>query len=74
MQVHSHPTVAYHSKTDDTYPIATLVGSLSMVFPFFGIDGWESSGIAAYRLGHEGWVELTEPLSNLIEVSCNGIS
>ena len=74
VQVHSHPTDAYHSETDDTYPIATLDGSLSIVLPFFGRDGWESSDIAAYRLGQDGWVELTGPLSDLIEVIVNGVS
>ena len=74
VQVHSHPADAYHSETDDTYPIATLAGSLSIVLPFFGRDGWESSDIAAYRLGQDGWVELTGPLSDLIEVIDNGVS
>ena len=74
VQVHSHPAGAYHSETDDTYPTATLEGSLSIVLPFFGRDGWESSGIAAYRLGSGGWLKLTDPLSNLIEVVGNGIS
>ena len=35
VQVHSHPTDAYHSETDDSYPIATMEGSLSVVLPFF---------------------------------------
>ena len=74
VQVHSHPTDAYHSETDDNYPIATLDGSLSIVLPFFGRDGWESSNIAAYRLGRNGWVELTGPLSDFIEVMGNGVS
>ena len=74
VQVHSHPGDAYHSETDDTYPIATLDGSLSIVLPFFGRDGWESSDIAAYRLGQDGWVGLTGPLSDLIEVITNGAS
>ena len=74
VQVHSHPRDAYHSETDDTYPIATLEGSLSIVLPFFGRDGWKSSGIAAYRLKKEGWVELPGPLSDLIEVVASGLS
>ncbi len=74
VQVHSHPADAYHSETDDTYPIATLDGSLSIVLPFFGRDGWESSNIAAYRLGQDGWVKITGPLSDLIEVFGNGVS
>lgn len=68
VQVHGHPTDAYHSKTDDTFPITTLVGSLSIVLPNFGRDGWGSSGIAAYRLGRYGWLEISPSLSNLIEV------
>jgi len=45
-QVHSHPTDAYHSSTDDTYPLVTIVGGLSVVIPDFArhapgdIDRW----------------------------------
>ena len=74
VQIHSHPTDAYHSETDDTYPIATLDGSLSIVLPFFGREGWGASDIAAYRLGRDGWLRLTCPLSDLIEVVDDGIS
>ena len=74
VQIHSHPRDAYHSGTDDTYPIATLEGSLSIVLPFFGRDGWESNGIAVYRLGQGGFVELTDSLSDLIEVIADGVS
>ena len=74
VQVHSHPSDAYHSETDDTYPIATLDGSLSIVLPFFGRYGWESRDIAAYRLGQHGWVELNGPLRDLIEVIGDGVS
>ena len=74
VQVHGHPTDAYHSDTDDTYPIATLDGSLSIVLPFFGRDDWESNDIAVYRLWQDDWVELTGPLSDLIEVIGNGVS
>jgi hypothetical protein len=50
-QVHSHPTDAYHSETDDTYPLVTLLGALSVVVPHFArnapgdIETW-----AWYRL------------------------
>ena len=74
VQVHSHPADAYHSETDDTYPVATLDGSLSIVLPFFGRDGWESRDIAAYRLGQHGWVELASPLRDSIEVISDGVS
>ena len=72
VQIHSHPADAYHSYTDDTYPIATLEGSLSIVLPFFGRDGWGSSDIATYRLERGHWRKLNGPLSNLIEVVDNG--
>jgi hypothetical protein len=59
-QVHSHPTDAYHSSTDDAYPLATLVGALSGVVPDFGdggrkrLDDW-----AWYRLVAAGeWAPL----------------
>jgi hypothetical protein len=50
-QVHSHPTDAYHSEIDDTYPLVTLVGALSGVVPDFGDGGRERlSEWAWYRL------------------------
>jgi hypothetical protein len=57
-QVHSHPTEAYHSSTDDHYPLATLLGALSVVIPNFArhspndVDEW-----AWYRLaGQDKWL------------------
>lgn len=50
-QVHSHPTAAYHSSTDDAFPLVTILGGLSVVIPDFArhapadIDKW-----AWYRL------------------------
>ena len=74
VQVHSHPADAYHSYTDDAYPIATLEGSLSIVLPFFGRDGWRSSDIAVYRLERGLWVQLVGSSNELIEVVENGVS
>jgi len=61
-QVHSHPTDAYHSDTDDAYPLMTLIGGLSGVVPDFGDGGrarlheW-----AWYRLvGRGEWAPLGE--------------
>ena len=73
-QVHSHPVEAFHSEIDDTYPIATLDGSLSIVLPSFGRSGFGSKDIAAYRLGQDGWLELTGPLSDVMEVVADGAS
>jgi hypothetical protein len=50
-QAHSHPSEAYHSATDDDFPLMTLIGGLSIVIPDFGrggrqaVDDW-----AWYRL------------------------
>jgi hypothetical protein len=58
VQVHSHPKEAYHSETDNTYPIVTTLGGLSIVVPNFGRGGIRSSGTVAYRLSRKGWVLL----------------
>jgi len=56
-QVHSHPTEAYHSQTDDAYPLMTLIGGLSGVVPNFGEGGRERlQEWAWYRLvGARDW-------------------
>jgi hypothetical protein len=53
-QVHSHPTDAYHSETDDTYPLMTLEGGLSGVVPDFGRGG-------RGRLEEWAWYRLVGP-------------
>jgi hypothetical protein len=57
-QVHTHPTEAYHSETDDTFPIVTALGGLSIVVPYFARNGIQGSGVAAYRLRLSGWHHL----------------
>jgi hypothetical protein len=60
-QVHSHPTGAFHSDTDDCYSLVTLAGALSIVVPHFGRDGLDGTGgWAWYRLVGKGkWSPLT---------------
>lgn len=58
VQVHSHPERAYHSETDDTYPIVTALGGLSLVVPSFARAGLRGLGVAAYRLAADGWDEV----------------
>lgn len=60
-QVHSHPTAAFHSDTDDCFSLVTLTGALSIVVPHFGRDGLDGlGGWAWYRLVGEGqWSPLT---------------
>ena len=60
-QVHSHPTAAYHSDTDDHFPLVTLTGALSLVVPYFARGGRaDIRDWAWYRLVGQGkWAELT---------------
>lgn len=61
IQVHSHPTEAYHSDTDDAFPMVTTRGGLSLVVPDFAQRGLRGSGTALYRLTGQGWAEI-EPV------------
>lgn len=36
-RIHSHPALAFHSRTDDNNPALTHRGALSIVVPFFGL-------------------------------------
>jgi hypothetical protein len=69
-QLHSHPTEAYHSGTDDAYPIATTTGSLSLVIPDFAGAPFSLETCAVYRLlPPRGWVELSpEEVARLIVI------
>ena len=54
-QVHTHPTDAYHSSTDDHFPLVTLRGALSLVIPDFAKEGLRGMpGWAWYRLRELG--------------------
>lgn len=57
-QVHSHPTEAFHSSTDDRYAIVTTEGGFSIVVPDFGERTEDPSLWAVYRLGRNGWDQL----------------
>ena len=55
-QLHSHPGPAFHSETDDAYPIATTLGSLSIVVPDFARRPFALERCAVYRLvPGRGW-------------------
>lgn len=62
VQVHAHPTNAFHSDTDNAFPIVTAEGSLSIVAADFCRDGLLSDATAAYRLRKGQWRELDPPL------------
>ena len=61
-QVHTHPTNAYHSDTDDEYAIATTAGSLSLVIPDFARRPFNLMECAVYRLDKTGiWQDVPPP-------------
>lgn len=66
VQVHAHPTEAYHSETDDTYPIVSTLGGVSIVAPDFCRNSLFANGTAIYRLESAGWIEQPK---NCIEVT-----
>jgi hypothetical protein len=58
-QMHSHPARAYHSETDDAFPIISTVGGVSIVVPDFAVHDPEIDSWAVYRLYAENqWKEL----------------
>lgn len=58
IQVHSHPQEAFHSDTDDAYPMVTTRGGLSVVIPDFAARGLRGPGVAVFRLDQHGWYEI----------------
>lgn len=69
-QVHTHPSDAYHSDTDDEYAIATTAGCLSLVIPDFATREFHLSDCAVYRLDKEGsWLRLAPSrVESLIDI------
>ena len=59
IQVHSHPTEAFHSETDNAYPMVTTIGGLSLVVPDFARLGARGPRTALYRLSNRGWKRLS---------------
>ncbi len=59
-QLHAHPTEAYHSDTDDRYPIVATLGGLSVVVPDFAQSSFSVADWAVFRLfPRRGWVRLS---------------
>jgi len=54
VQVHSHPREAFHSKTDDEWPIVGTPGFLSLVVPNFGTGPIGFRGAFLAELSREG--------------------
>lgn len=65
VQVHTHPFDAFHSKTDDEYPIIASSGFLSLVIPNFaqGAIGFDGAYLAEIqRSGQWRQVPIAETL------------
>ncbi len=56
-QVHAHPDAAYHSDTDEAYPIVATLGGLSIVAARFCRSGLFVASTAIFRLYATGWVK-----------------
>lgn len=59
VRIHSHPGLAFHSRTDDANPVLTHEGAVSIVVPFFGLglrSGLDACAVLVYLGGR--WVDL----------------
>jgi hypothetical protein len=70
-QVHSHPTEAYHSDTDDAYAIVTADGGFSIVVPDFAAEPPDPRICAFYRLRGGAWMELAwREVERIVDWNC----
>jgi len=53
-RIHSHPCEAFHSATDDAYPIVATPGFYSLVLPRFGEEPQTLSDAYLARLEVDG--------------------
>lgn len=60
-QLHSHPTIAYHSALDEAKPVVTEDGGFSIVVPFFGFTSLLDLGACAVYQLQEGTFGLLPP-------------
>ena len=69
-QLHSHAGEAYHSETDDAYPIVAVLGGVSVVVPDFALGSPGPDAWAVYRLlPDRGWTALDgEHVSEFISI------
>lgn len=59
-QVHTHPTLAFHSDTDSEYSVTSMENGLSIVVPHFGATSIKSYLECAYYVYKGGkWIRLS---------------
>jgi hypothetical protein len=61
VQVHTHGAVAFHSATDDRFPIVQTPGFLSLVLPGFALGDINFDGAYLARMRSDGGWEELEP-------------
>jgi hypothetical protein len=67
VQVHTHPGAAYHSATDDSFPLLRHAGFLSLVIPRFALGSVGFTGAFLAQLQADGsWREV--PIAEHLEV------
>lgn len=67
VQIHTHPGEAFHSATDDAYPIIHEVGFLSLVIPDFGLGHVGFEGAYLAEIAEDGrWNEV--PIQSRLEI------
>jgi hypothetical protein len=65
VQVHTHPFEAFHSRTDDAFPIVHTRGFLSLVIPDFGCGAPSLDGSFLVEISATGTWTVVEPESRL---------
>jgi GNAT superfamily N-acetyltransferase len=62
VQIHTHPGRAFHSATDDAWPLIHTPGFLSLVIPQFATGGVGFAGAYLTEIGEDGqWHEIHLP-------------
>jgi hypothetical protein len=64
-QVHTHPGAAFHSPTDDAFPISHLPGFLSLVIPSFALGPVSLADSYLAELGPDGRFHERDPAKRL---------
>jgi len=54
VQLHTHPEAAFHSPTDDHWPVVAQLGFVSIVIPRFAMGAVSLEGAWAGSLGADG--------------------
>ena len=59
-QLHSHPAAAYHSDTDEDFPVMTREGGLSIVIPDYAASEFSLGAAVVYRMRQDAqWQKLS---------------